>query len=223
MDRPWQALPYQALLCGSFAAPELSCAPRARFNELRRRKLTLPGFSTLFALVILIGGAFGTANSVLAERENELEALREQNALFMQRCAQREKLQQQESRLESDLRLLSSLQSGVSPLTMLATLETAAKLCDLRFESWSFVRGFVPGRTKISGCLPITQYRWLMRVSRKHRRALPTWRLKGTLRIKRRCPPLSSDYLQNPTSRRFASGIRARLKPASSSYWPLWW
>jgi len=119
---------------------EFNLIPEEYFAGLRKRRLMLLGMGAAIAVVILLGGSIGAANWVLAERESELQLLREQKALSVQQQAQLTDLQMQKTRLESDLRLLSSLQSGAPVTKIIEAVETAAGQSGVHFESWSFMR-----------------------------------------------------------------------------------
>lgn len=119
---------------------DFNLIPEEYFAGLRRRRLMLMAVSAGIAVVMLIGGSIGAANYVLAERENELQMLREQKALSVQQQQQLTVLQQEKSRLESDLRLLSSLQSGAPVTVIIEAVEKAAEPSGVHFDSWSFMR-----------------------------------------------------------------------------------
>lgn len=119
---------------------EFNLIPEEYYAGLRRRRLMLMAMSAAIAVVVLMGGSIGAANYVLSEREAELMALRQQKALSVQQQDRLTLLQQQKNKLESDLRLLSSLQSGAPITRVVAAVERAAKPAGVNFENWSFVR-----------------------------------------------------------------------------------
>ena len=119
---------------------EFNLIPEEYYAGIRRRRLMLMAMSAAIAVVVLIGGAIGGAHQVLATREGELAQLRMQKALSVQQQERVALLQQEKNRLESDLRLLSSLQSGAPVTTIIQSVEAAAEPAGVHFDSWAFVR-----------------------------------------------------------------------------------
>jgi Tfp pilus assembly protein PilN len=119
---------------------EFNLIPEEYFAGIRKRRLMLLAISAGIAVVTLMGGSIGAAHYVLAEREHELQLLRQQKALSVQQQAQLTQLQQDRNRLQSDLRLLSSLQSGAPVTRVIAAVEKAAQPSGVSFESWAFMR-----------------------------------------------------------------------------------
>jgi hypothetical protein len=119
---------------------EFNLIPDEYYAGIRRRRLTLLCASAAIVLVVLAGGSLAVANHVLAQREAELQVLRQQQALSVQQQQRLTLLQQQKQKYESDLRMLSSLQSGVSIIKVVEAVQVAAEASGVQFESWSYLR-----------------------------------------------------------------------------------
>ena len=119
---------------------EFNLIPEEYHRAVRQRRLMLVGISAVIAVVVLCLGSIGGAYYLLDQREAELVVLRQQKALSMQEQDRLTYLQGQKQKLESDLRLLSSLQSPVAVADVVLAVENAAQPAGVHFQSWAFRR-----------------------------------------------------------------------------------
>ena len=119
---------------------EFNLIPEEYHRAVRQRRLMLVGISAVIAVVVLCLGSIGGAYYLLDQREAELVVLRQQKALSLQEQDRLTYLQGQKQKLESDLRLLSSLQSPVAVADVVLAVENAAQPAGVHFQSWAFRR-----------------------------------------------------------------------------------
>jgi len=119
---------------------EFNLIPEEYHRAVRQRRLLLMGISVAIAVVVLCVGSIGSAYYLLDQREAELIVLRQHKALSVQQQDRLTYLQEQKQTLESDLRLLSSLQSPVSMADVVMAVENAASPAGVHFQSWAFRR-----------------------------------------------------------------------------------
>jgi len=119
---------------------EFNLIPAEFHARVRQRRLLLLNASAAVAVVLLCVGSLGIAHHLLDQREAELIVLRQHKALSVQQQDRLTYLQSQKTKLESDLRLLSSLQSTVPMADIVVAVEDAAQPADVHFQSWAFRR-----------------------------------------------------------------------------------
>jgi len=119
---------------------EFNLIPEEYHRGVRQRRLMLIGISAVVAVLVLCLGSIGGAYYLLDQREAELIVLRQQKALSLQEQDRLTYLQGQKQKLESDLRLLSSLQSPVAVADVVLAVENAARPAGVHFQSWAFRR-----------------------------------------------------------------------------------
>lgn len=119
---------------------EFNLIPEEYHQAVRQRRAMLIGISVAVAVVVLCTGSISTAYYLLHQREAELIVLRQQKALSVQQQDRLAYLQGQKLKLESDLRLLSSLQSPVAMADVVVAVENAARPANVHFQSWAFRR-----------------------------------------------------------------------------------
>lgn len=119
---------------------EFNLIPEEYHRAVRQRRLMLIGISAVIAVVVLCLGSIGGAYYLLDQREAELIVLRQQKALSVQQQDRLTYLQGQKQKLESDLRLLSSLQSPMAVADVVLAVENAARPAGVHFQSWAFRR-----------------------------------------------------------------------------------
>ncbi len=110
-----------------------------RTREKKRSALTLTGVG-LAAVLVLSGAAYLAAASMLDSRGEEVQMLRQQKALSVQQQQKLTELQRRKEKLQTDMRLLSSLRSGATMPELVAAIEQALPGDEVRFENWQFRR-----------------------------------------------------------------------------------
>ncbi len=110
-----------------------------RQRDMKRTAVGMLG-GVLAVVLVLSGGAFLFASSLLDAQEEEVRVLREQKALSMQQQDRLKTLQERKETLQKDVLLLSSLQSGATMPELVKAIENALPGQDVRFLSWQFRR-----------------------------------------------------------------------------------
>ncbi len=110
-----------------------------RAREKKRGALTMTGIA-LGAVLVLSGAAYLVVASLLDSRGEEVQTLRQQKALSMQQQTKLSELQRRKEKLQTDMRLLSSLRSGATMPELVAAIEQALPGDEVRFENWQFRR-----------------------------------------------------------------------------------
>ena len=119
---------------------EFNLIPDEYFQAARQRRRLLIGVGMTVVVLLTCGALIGSSLYLLGQRETDLAVLRQQKALTVQQQERFAYLQQQKLQLESELRLLTSLQSGAPIAQILSGVEDAARPTGVRFESWAFRR-----------------------------------------------------------------------------------